>query len=181
MQSTCPHLCPVKWPLAFVKNFITKKLNMQKQIIFTLLTMLMTGASLFSQDNKVFKTEDGVAINGYDAVAYFTQNQAVQGSKQFSISHNGATYYFANAEHQTAFKADPAKYAPVCGGYCAFAVAKMGALVPSDPKTFKIRDGKLYLFYNDLYEGEPFNTVIPWNAEEASLVPLMEKNWKTAK
>ncbi len=154
---------------------------MQKQIFFTFMTLLLAGVSLLAQNHKTYKTDSGVAIKGYDPVAYFTQNQAVQGSKQFTVDHNGATYYFTNAKHQSNFKADPGKYAPVCGGYCAFAVAKMGALVPSDPKTFKIRDGKLYLFYNDLYEGEPFNTIIPWNAEEASMVSMMKKNWESAK
>jgi len=76
---------------------------------------------------------------------------------------------------------DPSAYQPVYGGYCAFAMAMKGAKVPSDPQTFKIRDGKLYLFFNDYYEGTPFNTIVPWNGNEAEMMAKTNTNWKNQK
>jgi len=75
--------------------------------------------------------------------------------------------------------AEPKKYVPQFGGYCAFAMAMKSAKVPSDPKTFKLHDGKLYLFFNDYYQGTPFNTIIPWNADEQNMLSKANANWKT--
>ena len=68
---------------------------------------------------------------------------------------------------------------PQYGGYCAFAMAMKNAKVPSDPKTFKLHNGKLYLFFNDYYQGDPFNTIIPWNADERNMINKANTNWKT--
>ncbi len=87
---------------------------------------------------------NGVAIQGYDPVAYFTENMPVKGSGVYVASHDGAVYWFSSAENQKAFKADPAKYVPAYGGFCAYGVAQ-GVKVPIDPTAFKIVDGQLYL------------------------------------
>lgn len=92
-------------------------------------------------------TATGVAINGYDTVAYFTQNKPVKGSDSFTTSYEGATWKFASKEHLALFKADPTKYAPQYGGYCAYGVAQ-GYLVSIEPEQFSIIDGKLYLNYD---------------------------------
>lgn len=130
---------------------------------------------------EVFTNQDKVANNGYDVVNYFTSNSAERGNKAFSEVYREATYYFANAEHLQMFKENPKKYLPQFDGYCSFAVAKMNQKVPVDPKTFRIDDGKLYLFYNDFWEGKPFNTIVPWINNEADLEKLAEENWKTLK
>lgn len=130
---------------------------------------------------KVFTTDKNVAINGYDLVAYFNNYDAVRGSKEHSITLEGVDYYFSSAENATAFKANPSAYQPAYGGYCSFAMGMGGSKVPADPATFKIRDGKLYLFYNDFYEGKPFNTIVPWNANEAAMVAKAAVNWKGLK
>ena len=90
---------------------------------------------------------DKLAIHGYDAVAYFTDGRAVAGSKEFSQEYGGAVYLFASSEHREAFAADPAKYAPQYGGFCAYAVAK-GSTADIDPDAWTVKDGKLYLNYS---------------------------------
>lgn len=129
----------------------------------------------------VHTNQDKVANNGYDVVNYFTANSAARGSKEFSMVHKGATYYFSNSEHLTQFKASPEKFLPQFDGYCAFAVAQMNQKVPVDPKTFRVDDGKLYLFFNDFYEGNPFNTIIPWLNNENEMEKKAAQNWKTLK
>uniref|UniRef100_UPI00404B7FE5 YHS domain-containing (seleno)protein n=1 Tax=Flavobacterium sp. TaxID=239 RepID=UPI00404B7FE5 len=122
-----------------------------------------------------------LANGGYDVVSYFTANKATKGTKQFSATNNGATYYFASAKNQKAFKANPTKYLPQCDGYCAWGVAEKGTKFPVNPETFKIVDGKLYLFFNGDYEGKPFNTLTEWNKDESKLVKNMEKAWEKVK
>lgn len=91
----------------------------------------------------VFSTKDG-AIRGYDPVAYFNDNKPVKGKKALSYTWNGATWHFATQANLEAFKADPIKYAPQYGGYCAYGVAQ-GYTPETDPSAFKVVDGKLYL------------------------------------
>lgn len=99
--------------------------------------------------------KNGVLVDGYDVVAYFTDGAPVQGSSAFTSSHGGATYWFASAEHKALFDAEPAKYAPQFGGFCAYAVSRKG-LRPIDPAIFHFVDGKLFLQHTkkayDLFE-----------------------------
>ena len=94
----------------------------------------------------VFAT-NGVAIHGYDPVAYFTMSRPVEGDAATTSDHEGATFRFANAEHKALFDADPEKYAPKYGGYCAYAVSK-GATARTVPEAWSIHDGRLYLNYS---------------------------------
>lgn len=87
---------------------------------------------------------NGVALKGHDPVAYFTDGTPVQGSADYAAKHNDATYHFASAENRDTFLADPDKYAPQYGGYCAFGTT-FGKKVPGDPQAWKIEDGKLYI------------------------------------
>jgi YHS domain-containing protein len=113
-------------------------------VILLLLATLPTwaqGKSLLNLD------KSGVAIQGYDPVAFFTDNKPVMGKAEFLAKHNGATYLFASKEHRDAFKADPAKYEPAFGGYCAYGVSR-GKLVEIDVDAFQIVDGRLLLQYS---------------------------------
>ncbi len=121
--------------------------------------------------------ENKLANRGYDVVNYFSTNTAERGSVEFSNTNEGATYYFVNAENLITFKSNPSKYLPQFDGYCAFAVAKMNKKVPVNPETFRIDDGKLYLFYNDYWEGSPLNTIVPWVNDEENLSKLANINW----
>jgi len=114
----------------------------------------------------------GLAIEGYDPVAYFSGN-AVEGSKEYSYTIDGTTYRFANAGNRDLFKAAPAKYRPQYGGWCAYAMGAKGEKVEIDPKTFKILNGKLYLFYNKFFN----NTLKSWNKDEANLKVKADANW----
>ena len=87
------------------------------------------------------------AIKGYDTVAYFTENKPVEGSEEFSVDYNGAQWLFSSAENLELFKADPEKYAPQYGGYCAYGIA-VDNLVKIEGDLWDIVDGKLYLNYN---------------------------------
>ncbi len=89
-----------------------------------------------------------VAVSGYDPVAYFTDGRPVRGTTQHRIMHQGYEYRFASAEHLAAFRADPSRYLPQYGGYCAWAVAQ-GYTAPGNPQNWRIVDGRLYLNYND--------------------------------
>jgi YHS domain-containing protein len=89
----------------------------------------------------------GLALDGYDAVAYFTDGRPVEGSKEHSVEWNGATWRFASAAHRDEFQKAPEKYAPQYGGYCAWAVSN-GYAADIDPEAWTIVDGKLYLNYD---------------------------------
>ena len=89
----------------------------------------------------------GVAIDGYDPVAYFTDGKPVPGSKEFVHDWNGATWRFASAAHRDLFAQAPEKYAPQYGGYCAWAVSQ-GYTAGIDPEAFKIEAGRLFLNYS---------------------------------
>lgn len=89
----------------------------------------------------------GVAVGGYDPVAFFTDGKPVKGNKDLTTNYDGATWRFASAANRDAFQADPVKYAPQYGGYCAYAVSK-GSTAKGDPQAWTVHDGKLYLNYN---------------------------------
>lgn len=91
---------------------------------------------------------NGLALRGYDPVAYFTQGAAVMGRPEFTAKFEGAEYDFASAEDKAAFEADPAKYVPQYGGFCAAATSH-GRKVDADPRAYAINHGKLYVNYNN--------------------------------
>ncbi|MGE3929268.1 MAG: YHS domain-containing (seleno)protein [Hyphomonadaceae bacterium] len=88
-----------------------------------------------------------VGASGYDVVAYFTERRPVRGIARHRTTHQGVEYRFASAEHLTAFRANPARYLPQYGGYCAWAVSQ-GYTAPADPNAWRVVDGRLYLNYN---------------------------------
>ncbi len=92
-------------------------------------------------------SNEGVAIRGYDPVAYFTEGAPRKGKSEHSVEREGVTWLFASAENKTLFDANPEKYTPVYGGYCAYGVAQ-GYLVKIEPDAWAVRDGKLYLNYD---------------------------------
>jgi YHS domain-containing protein len=118
-----------------------------------------------------------LAIGGYDVVSYFTVNKATKGTKQFTATNNGATYYFASEKNRKAFKANPTKFLPQCDGYCAWGVSEKNAKFPTNPKTFKVVNGKLYLFFNGQLEGKPFNTLAEWNKDESKQLKNIDQAW----
>jgi YHS domain-containing protein len=144
----------------------------------TLFILTVFSLSTAAQDagvlrKKYFNLESGLAIKGYDPVAYFTQSKAVKGNKELAVSYLGILYYFSSAENKEAFKAAPFKYQPEYGGWCAYAMGQNGEQVSVDPETFKILNGRLYLFYNRYFT----NTLKDWNKNEATLKKNADINW----
>ena len=136
------------------------------------------GISVRAGEGAIFTNKENIAISGYDAVAYFTENKAVRGRKAHAATYYGTEFWFSNEENKQKFEESPSKFLPEYGGFCAFAMGMKNAKVPSDPKTFNLYNGKLYLFFNDFYQGEPMNTIVPWNANEEELYEKAESNWK---
>ena len=119
----------------------------------------------------VNKTLFGNAIDGYDPVAYHTLGEPVEGSGDFEHEWMGATWRFANAEHRDLFAADPGKYAPAYGGYCAYGVSK-GYKPGIDPNAWDIVDGRLYLNLN-------LDIQARWHEDVPGYIALADEVWPT--
>jgi YHS domain-containing protein len=113
--------------------------------------------------------ENGIAIDGSDAVAYFTQGEPVAGSATHSIMWKGAEWRFSNAENLALFEADPEAYAPQYGGYCAWAVAQ-GSTASTIPEAWAIHDGKLYLNFSGRIQRR-------WNRDVVGNIAKGDANW----
>ncbi|WP_353535169.1 YHS domain-containing (seleno)protein [Cognatishimia sp. WU-CL00825] len=111
----------------------------------------------------------GLALQGYDPVAYFTENKASPGNWQITSTYNEATYRFASEEHKATFEANPEAYLPQYGGYCAFGAA-MGFKFDGDPTLWRVVDGELFLNISQDIQ-ERWNTDIPGFIEKA------DNNW----
>jgi YHS domain-containing protein len=122
---------------------------------------------------KQFNLANGVAIQGYDPVAYFTAKKATKGTAQFMTTHKGVTYRFASAANRDLFLKSPAMYEPAYGGWCAYAMGDSGEKVEIDPETFEVREGRLYLFYNRLFT----NTLPKWQKNEPTLQRKADQSW----
>jgi YHS domain-containing protein len=116
-----------------------------------------------------FFEKDGVALRGYDPVAYFKVDKPVKGSAEYKAEFKGSSFYFASSGNRDAFVADPAKYAPQYGGFCAFGTAG-GYKAAIDPDAFTIVDGKLYLNYNSAVQRQ-------WSADIPGFIAKADKNW----
>ena len=111
----------------------------------------------------------GLAVHGYDVVAFFTQGQPVFGSDAYAVAHGGGTYRFVSQAHLDAFKADPAKYEPAFGGFCAYGTA-LGKKFDGDPRYWRIVDGRLYLNLNGNIQAE-------WSKDIAGNITKANTNW----
>jgi YHS domain-containing protein len=148
-----------------------------KSLFISLLLLSITGIAAGQETasrQKEFNLDHNVAISGYDPVAYFKQNKAVKGKNEYQINHQGVVYYFSILANREEFRKDPTKYEPEYGGWCAYAMGAKGEKVSIDPETFKIVNGKLYLFYNSFFN----NTLKSWNKDEAALKSKADVNWK---
>jgi YHS domain-containing protein len=148
--------------------------------LFALIGLIVFSGSLVAGDSQsAFNVnENGIVLDGYDVVAYFTKYEALKGSAKFEAAYQNVKFWFANKENKEMFLAHPEKFLPQYGGYCAFAVGKKNEKVPSNPQTFKLYEGRLYLFFNSEYEGKPMNTIIPWNNHEKEMKEMADINWK---
>lgn len=116
---------------------------------------------------------DGVGLKGYDPVSYFDSAAPVKGDASITEKYEGVTYRFSNHENHNKFTANPSKYAPQYGGWCATAMA-YGRKVDIDPLNFKISNGHLLVFYKSLIQ----NAINDWNKDESGLTVKANNNWK---
>lgn len=148
-----------------------------KRVIIMLLIAVTSSVSFAQSAVKKlseYNLENKVAIQGYDPVSYFKQGKAIKGRKEVLASYDGVVYQFSSATNKEIFLKNPSSFAPQYGGWCAYAMGSAGEKVEINPETFKIIDGKLYLFYNAFFN----NTLKSWNKEEASLKAKADSNWK---
>jgi YHS domain-containing protein len=147
---------------------------MKSKILFSLALLLAVSTFALAQkkSDNIFQTDAG-AIKGYDPVAYFTDSKPVKGNTAFKTDWNGATWYFASAEHLAVFKADPTKYAPQYGGYCAYGMSEEHK-APVEPEAWSIVNGKLYLNYNSDVPKE-------WKKKDSDLIIKADANWAKIK
>ncbi len=106
--------------------------------------VLISSLPAWARAPRFFQTNSGVAMNGYDAVAYFTMQKPVKGVAKYAFEYEGANFHFSSSENLEMFKTNPQKYAPVFGGYCAYA-ASLGYRAATVPEAWTVYDGKLYL------------------------------------
>lgn len=128
--------------------------------------------SLLSADYTAawYQTDAGIAIGGFDPVGYFTEGSPVEGSAAHALDWGGTTWHFASAENRAAFAADPERYAPQYGGYCAWAVGARNSLAPTEPAQWQIVNDRLYLNFNASVQER-------WRADIPGFIEKANSNW----
>lgn len=149
--------------------------------IFMYLMVILVGglgltevSSVFAQPVSSNIDRHGIAIAGYDPVAYFEVGggKPTKGDKAIAAEYSGATYRFVSDEHRDLFMDAPERFAPAYGGWCAFAMAD-GKKVEVNPKRFEVHDGRLFLFYRDWFT----DTLKPWQEQRELLRAQADTHW----
>lgn len=143
-----------------------------KKIVSTFIISFLTGFSLLAQKSGTF-VQSGKAIRGYDPVAYFTESKPIKGDEKLLYKWNNATWYFSSQANLDLFKANPEKYAPQYGGYCAYGLSN-GYKASTDADAWTIENGKLYLNYNTQVRET-------WSKEKKERIEKADKNWPQVK
>jgi YHS domain-containing protein len=147
------------------------------KIIVSILVLTVLASSICAQSDALrkqhFNLKKNIAIDGYDPVSYF-DGTPVEGNPDLKFAYKNIIYQFVSGANLAKFKLAPEKYEPAYGGWCAYAMGETGEKVKIDPETFKILDGKLYLFYN--FWGN--NTLDDWKKDEKKLKETADHNWK---
>ncbi|MCD2259509.1 YHS domain-containing (seleno)protein [Psychroserpens luteolus] len=160
-----------------------------KSLYVTLVFFLIANANFAQKEKVTFANleapyynvgKDSLAVNGYDVTEYFNNN-ALRGLAKYQYNYQGIIYYFLNEKNKSKFVKHPKKYLPQFGGYCAYGIGmntdsngNPPGKYPIDPKTFKIINNKLYLFYNN--SGHNFLKV--WESNEKANLEQAHKRWK---
>jgi YHS domain-containing protein len=154
-------------------------MNFKTILLFSLASLAafaLAGQTTAQRQQHYHTDKQYLALEGYDPVSYFT-GKPKKGTAQYTANHQGVTYRFGSAHNRDAFKANPSKYEPAYGGWCAYAMATYGDKVEVDPLTYKIANGRLLLFYNAFFN----NTLEKWNAlktPEADLLKKADQSWQ---
>lgn len=141
-----------------------------KQYILSVLLFLTLQAK--AQTSEIF-APDSIALRGYDVVAFYTEDKAITGSDKFIYNWKNVKWLFASAKHLALFKADPAKYEPQYGGYCAYGLAR-GYKAPTMADTWHIQDNKLYFNYNQKVKAT-------WQKDQQRFIDSANRKWPEVK
>lgn len=127
----------------------TRRILFKNVLRVTAALVVVQSLPSYAKEKKLVYTKkgEGLALRGYDAVAYFTANKPVKGKKKYATEYKGATWHFSSQENVDAFVLNPESYEPQYGGYCAYSVS-VNKLVKANPKLWKIINDKLYVNYN---------------------------------
>ncbi len=140
------------------------------RVLVVLMAALFGAALAEAAGEQPVFTSDGIAIRGYDPVAYFTEGRPVQGRAVYQAKWNGALWRFASADNRRRFLEDPVAYAPQYGGFCAWAVAARGELYSTRPDAWRIVDGKLYLNFDQGIQRR-------WEKDIAGFIREADRRW----
>jgi YHS domain-containing protein len=153
-----------------MKPIVQTQQNHRGRVVVLLAFLLLSALSSFGVGKRLLNLDrNGVNIQGYDPVAFFTDGRPVKGNPQFQSEYNGARYYFASADHKAAFDKDPAKYEPQFGGYCAYG-ASQGHPAPVKIEAWQIVNGRLLMQY-DLDVKDKFNK------DQQGTLKKADQNW----
>jgi hypothetical protein len=152
----------------------TRSIDRRPASLATLLLLVLASSGLPTAADAATKPVNasrlsGVAIHGYDTVAYHLEGKPLKGSDAFEHQWNGATWRFASAAHRDTFAADPGKWAPAYGGWCAYGVSK-GGTYDIDPAAWSIVDGRLYLNYD-------LDVRTTWLEDPGGYISKANANW----
>ena len=148
-------------------------MNMKKLINHWILMVLLAGFFATPAFAGEYFEKDGVAIHGYDPIAYFAEMKPVKGLPEFQAEYQGSTFYFSTAANRDSFTANPDKFAPQYGGYCAFGMAK-GYKAVIDPAASTVVDDKLYLNYSETVRSQ-------WKLDIPGYIRKANANWPDVK
>ncbi len=138
------------------------------QLCRAVVSLVIIALSVHAYSGEFHET-NGVAIQGYDPVAYVTESKPARGSAAFSSVYKGSTFHFVSAASRDMFNADPQKFAPQYGGFCAFGVSR-GYKAATSPDAFTVLDGKLYLNYNAEVQAM-------WSKDRPAYIRKADENW----
>lgn len=145
--------------------------NLTKTCTMGLVTAALTIVSLAAiAGERINAKPGGVAVKGYDVVAYFTVGEPTRGDEEYAYQWQDVRWLFSSQSHLDAFAAEPTKYAPRYGGFCAGGVA-LGNRAPIDPEAFVIVDGRLHLNYDKA-------TAIEFEADADEKIAKADTNWQ---
>lgn len=139
---------------------------------FITVIAILVGCATFARAGEAINVDkNGLALQGYDPVAYFTDSKPVKGSPDFTATYKGGTYQFVSAEHRDSFNQTPTKYEPQFGGFCALSASmnKLEGIVPED---FQVLDGRLILLRNK-------KAVDMWSKDPEGNLKKADANWPT--
>jgi YHS domain-containing protein len=139
-----------------------------KPLLFLLLNLFTF--SSFAADSIYTGFFSNKALDGYDTVAYFTEGKPVEGDSQWQVEYQGADWYFSSEQNLEMFKADPERYAPQYGGYCAWAISAKSDFAPGDPQYWAVVNDKLYLNYDADIKSR-------WDDDRSGHIKQGDANW----